>query len=126
MSAKPGGAFAVNFTVRNDGWAAPFNARDAEVVFRNTSTGALYRSKLNADPRRWLSGKTVTVSQDVVLPADMAKGNYAVMLNLPDPMPSLRSRPEYAIQLANANLWEASTGFNSLKHIVQVGDETSP
>jgi hypothetical protein len=96
-----------------------------EVVFRNTSTGALYRSKLNADPRQWLSGKSVTVSQDVVLPAGMVKGRNALLLNLPDPMASLRNRPEYAIQLANVNVWEAATGFNKLNHIVQVGDETS-
>jgi hypothetical protein len=50
----------------------------------------------------------------------MAKGNYAVLLNLPDPMPTLRARPEYAIQLANANTWEASTGFNNLNFSLNV------
>ena len=120
MSAKPGGAFAANFTIKNEGWAAPFNARDVELVFRNTATGALYRSKLNADPRKWLSGQTVTVSQNVVLPADMGTGNYTVLLNLPDPMSSLRNRPEYAIQLANSATWEAGTGLNNLHHTVMV------
>jgi len=60
------------------------------------------------------------VSQNVALPADMPRGNYAVLLNLPDPMASLRGRPEYSIQLANTNAWEASTGFNSLNHTVGV------
>jgi hypothetical protein len=119
-SAQPGGAFAANFTVRNDGWASPFNARDVELVFRNTATGALYRARLNADPRRWKAGQTVTVSENVVLPADMVKGNYSVMLNLPDPMSSLRGRPEYAIQLANNNMWESNTGFNNLNHTVSI------
>jgi hypothetical protein len=50
----------------------------------------------------------------------MPKGNYAVLLNLPDPMASLRDRPEYSIQLANTNAWEASTGYNSLNHTVSV------
>ncbi|MFL6716699.1 MAG: DUF4832 domain-containing protein, partial [Burkholderiaceae bacterium] len=67
-----------------------------------------------------LAGQSYTVSQNITLPADMAKGNYAVLLNLPDPMPALRSRPEYAIQLANTNTWEASTGFNNLNHTVSV------
>jgi hypothetical protein len=119
-SAWPGGAFAVNFTIRNDGWASPYNAREVELVFRNTTTGELYRSKLNVDPRRWQSGQTITVNENVVLPADMAKGNYSVMLNLPDPMSSLRNRPEYAIQLANNNVWEANTGFNNLNHTLSV------
>jgi hypothetical protein len=119
-SAKPGGAFQVSLTLQNQGWAAPYNSRDVELVLRNTATGALVRVKLNADPRRWLPGQNVTISQTVTLPADMAKGNYAVLLNLPDPMPTLRARPEYAIQLANANTWEASTGFNNLNFSLNV------
>jgi hypothetical protein len=120
-SAKPGGAFQVNLTLQNQGWAAPYNSRDVELVLRNTATGALYRFKLNTDPRLWLPGQNVTVSQTLTLPADMVKGNYAVLLNLPDPMTSLRARPEYAIQLANANTWEASTGFNNLNFSLAVG-----
>ena len=119
-SAKPGGGFTVSFTVANQGWAAPFNKRDVELVLRNTATGALYRFALNTDPRQWAPGKATTVTQTVSLPADMPKGNYAAMLNLPDPESTLRSRPEYAIQLANTNVWDASTGFNNLNHTVNV------
>ncbi|MEC4723910.1 DUF4832 domain-containing protein, partial [Noviherbaspirillum sp. CPCC 100848] len=68
-SAKPGGSMAVNFTVQNKGWASNYNTRDVELVLRNTSTGGLYRFKLNADPRKWLPGQNVTVSQNVTLPA---------------------------------------------------------
>lgn len=119
-SAKPGGGFAVNLQVQNEGWAAPFNTRDVELVFRNTASGALYRVKLAADPRRWLAGQTVAINQTVALPDNMAKGSYSVLLNLPDPQASLRSRPEYAIQLANMNTWEAATGFNNLNHTVGI------
>jgi hypothetical protein len=128
MNGKPGGAFAVNFRVQNQGWAATFNARDVELVFRNTSNGTLYRSRLNTDPRHWLAGKVVNVSQTITLPADMIKGKYSLLLNLPDPMPSLRNRPEYAIQLANINAWEARTGFNHLNHTVMIEDgaDSSP
>ena len=122
-SAKPGGGFQVNFSVKNQGWAAPFNARDVELVLRNSSSGELYRFKLNADPRFWLADKTITVKQTVTLPSNMAKGNYTVLLNLPDPMPVLRNRPAYSIQLANKNMWEASTGFNNLNHTVSVAPE---
>jgi hypothetical protein len=106
--------------VQNQGWAAPFNSRNVELVFRNTSSGALYRVKLATDPRRWLANQTTTISQTVTLPANMVKGSYAVLLNLPDPQASLSNRPEYAIQLANSNTWEAATGFNNLNHIVGI------
>jgi hypothetical protein len=119
-SAKPGGSLNVSFTLENQGWAAPFNSRDVELVLRNTASGALYRFKLAADPRQWLAGQTVTVNQTMTLPAGMPNGNYAALLNLPDPMPSLRSRADYAIQLANTGLWEANTGFNSLNHTVSI------
>jgi hypothetical protein len=120
MSAKPGGTFTANFTVKNEGWAAPYNARDVELVFRNNATGALYYSKLSVDPRRWLAGTSVNVSQTVTLPTAMPQGNYTVLLNLPDPMSSLRNRPEYSIQLANSNVWEANSGFNNLNHTVSI------
>jgi hypothetical protein len=119
-SAKPGGAFTVNLQVQNTGWAAPFNARNVELVFRNTASGALYRVKLATDPRRWTAGQTTTVSQTVTLPANMVKGTYALLLNLPDPQASLSNRPEYSIQLANNGTWEASTGFNNLNHAVGI------
>jgi hypothetical protein len=45
---------------------------------------------------------------------------YDVLLGLPDPTASLHDRPEYAIQLANKNVWESSTGFNNLGHKLEV------
>lgn len=119
-TAKPGGPFTVNLTVQNQGWASPFNARNVELVFRNTVTGALYHVKLAADPRWWQGGQTATINQTVTLPATMPQGNYALLLNLPDPKASLSSRPEYSIQMANTNTWEASTGFNNLNFTVGV------
>jgi hypothetical protein len=87
---------------------------------RNTASGSLHRFKLNTDPRRWMPGETATINENVTLPADLPKGSYAVLLHLPDSSASLRNRPEFAIQLANNNVWEASTGFNNLNHTVGV------
>jgi len=119
-TAKPGGGFAVNLQLQNQGWAAPFNARNVELVFRNTANGSLYRVKLATDPRLWLANQTITINQNVTLPANMPRGSYAVLLHLADPAASLHDRPEYAIQLANTNMWEANTGFNNLQHTVGV------
>ncbi|CAN5858992.1 hypothetical protein BH11PSE12_BH11PSE12_34140 [soil metagenome] len=119
-SAKPGGSFSVKFTLQNQGWASPTNARKVELVLRNTTSGALHRLSLTTDPRLWMTGQTVTVNQTVTLPAAIANGNYAVFLNFPDSATTLATRAEYSIQLANANMWEASTGFNNLNHVVAV------
>lgn len=124
--AAVGGSLSVNFSVRNDGYAAPYNPRKAELVLRNTDSGALHRFNLDTDPRLWASGATTLVSQDVAL-SGVPAGSYALLLNLADPLPSLAGRPEYAIRLANSDLWEADTGFNGLNHTVVVaGSRLAP
>ncbi len=119
-TAKRGGLLAFNLSLQNLGWAAPFNARNVEVVLRNTSTGALYRFPLQADPRLWLAGTTTTLSHNLTLPASMPAGNYALLLNLPDPAASLANLSAYSMRLANSGVWEAGTGFNTLLHTVVI------
>lgn len=53
-------------------------------------------------------------------PPGMPAVAYQVLLHLPGPAPSLASRYEYAIRLANQNVWGAATGFNSLQHVLMV------
>lgn len=116
-----GGALNVNFSIRNDGYAAPYNARNVELILRNTSTGLVHAFKLNTDARRWAPGTTSSVSQNVTLKGVPA-GAYALLLNLADPEPALAGRPQYCIRLANTGgLWEAGTGFNALNHTLTVG-----
>ena len=54
------------------------------------------------------------------IPVAMAPGAYDVLLSLPDDARGLKERPEYAIRLANADVWEPATGLNSLRASVQV------
>lgn len=119
-----GGPLTVRFGVRNDGYAALFNPRQVELVLRNSS-GTLYRFALAVDPRQWASGSTTQVDQTVML-TGVPAGNYTLLLNLPDQAASLGLRPEYSIRLANANLWEAATGFNALNHTLNVTAATTP
>jgi hypothetical protein len=119
-SVAPGAGLRIQLSVRNDGWAAPSNPRGRELVLRNTTTGALHRFALSSDPRRWLPGTTTTLDQTVTLPTTLPTGSYELLLNLHDPASGLKARPEYSIRLANANLWESSTGFNKLNHTLSV------
>ncbi|WP_432989295.1 DUF4832 domain-containing protein [Dactylosporangium sp. CA-233914] len=118
-TATAGGSLAVQFTVQNAGWAAPFNPRGLTLVLRNTASGAVYLKPLNADPRRWAAGTSTTVNQTVSL-SGVPAGSYRLLLWLPDPQPSLANRPEYAIRLANTGVWEPATGYNDLLHTVTV------
>ena len=75
----------------------------------------------NLSPQFWLPGLAITLSETFPL-ASVPAGNYAVHLHLPDPAPSLRARPEYAIRLATQGLpFDTSTGFHALDTTVTVG-----
>jgi hypothetical protein len=110
----------MSFKVTNDGWASPYNPRNVEVILRNRQTGKQYYLSVAEAVRMWMPGETKTVKIVGGIPADMPSGEYQVLLNLPDPTSRLRNRPEYSIRLANQNVWEASTGYNSLLKSVTV------
>ena len=124
-TGKPGATLTMNFTVQNDGWAVPYNPRLLEINLQNTSTGKVFALRLagkranNEDPRFWQPGKKYTVQVAAGLPSDMPAGNYRVGLVLPDPEPKLYDRAEYAIRLANKNVWQTN-GVNDLGHVINL------
>lgn len=125
VRVKPAGTFSMNFTVANDGWASPYNPRNLEVILRNRQTGQKYYLSVPEAVRMWMPGATKTVNILGGIPANMPSGEYQVLLNLPDPTTKLRNRPEFSIRLANQNVWEASTGYNSLLQNVIVDPNAS-
>lgn len=126
---KPGDKFAIDIKLRNDGWGAPFTPRLVELWLRHNTRDVLYYATLPDDPRFWLGDASTTYSlnRTICTPIDMPLGDYELLLRLPDPEPSLHWRPEYAIRLANDQVWEGNTGYNKLLHTVTVtGTATSP
>lgn len=121
-AVQPGHQLAFTLRLENRGWAAPFNPRPVELVLRDERTGARYTAELPDDPRFWIPGNgTVhTLAHTVCTPADMPEGQYELLLRLPDPAPSLRQRPEYAMLLANADVPEPETGLNRLQHRIRI------
>ena len=124
--AESGNNMTIDINLRNVGYSAPFNPRGIELILRNTSTGQEFYAPLSdQDPRLWFTGSH-WFSETLCLPPNIPSGNYKLFLNLPDPEPTLFDNPNYSIQLANTNIWEASSGYNDLNHIIQItnlGDE---
>jgi Domain of unknown function (DUF4832)/Domain of unknown function (DUF4874) len=127
-AVRLGRSFDVEFGVRNDGWAAPYNPRDVVLVLRGERRS--YAVELDADPRWWAAGSQREVSARVC--AVVPPGRYDLLLDLPAPERRLRSQDllpgtdvsynsAYAIQLANEGVWESGTGYNDLGHSVTVG-----
>ncbi|ESU27222.1 hypothetical protein FLJC2902T_21960 [Flavobacterium limnosediminis JC2902] len=121
QAANIGATMNVNFKVKNTGYATPYNQRTAYIVFKNTVTNAVYTKALTSDPRLWTSQAETTVNETITLPTDMVQGSYRLYLYMPDATSGLSARPEYAIRMANANIWEAATGYNNLNATVNVG-----
>ena len=111
---RAGGALSVTFTITNDGFAAPYNPRGALLMLRHAQSGRVFVIVVPEDPRRWAGGESRTVTLSGIVPSDAESGEYQVLLNFPDPEPTLYSRPEYSIRLANDGLWEEATGSNVL------------
>lgn len=119
-SIAPGGTFNLQFDLFNEGFASPYNPRNLEIVLRDTSTKETWRVVTSEDPRWWASGDTVSVNIKAGINFEIPQGQYEVFMHLADPEEKLHDRSEYAVRLANVGLWEDSTGFNRLNHIVTI------
>lgn len=119
----------IKFSLKNEGYAGPYNPRNLEVVFVKTGSAPIRRNVVlnrssNTDPRFWkpLEIKTVTARVD----APNAAGTYSVFLNLPDPL--LKNDARYSLRFANDGLWDGSkialpqvsAAFNALNQSIQI------
>lgn len=118
-TVRAGQTLACQISLKNVGYASPFNPRPIQLVLRQVGTGAVTVLASQADIRKWFSGP-VQWNETFRLPAGLQAGRYEVLVNLPDAYASLAHRPAYSIRLANETTWEAATGYNRLNHVVQV------
>ncbi len=115
QAVRPGDRLELDVTLRNDGYASPFNARPVYAVLQGN--GATYEVQLagaDVDPRRWWGGQSHTFSRRLGIPASVTPGTYTLSLWLPDAAATIRTRPEYAIRFANNAVWSTTAGHNEL------------
>ena len=112
-------SFNLALRLKNEGFGGLYNRRLFEVVLRHSQTGQTYSVDVTnqSDPRLWLPDGEVSLNLNVSL-ASVPAGQYEVLLHLPDP--ELYSRSEYAVRLANKDVWEEDTGMNNLLASIQI------
>jgi len=108
---RPGGLLNLTVNLQNTGFASIINERPLYLVVVRDSIS--HSVKLELDPRTWQPGGS-SFTASIRLPSDMGEGDYNLALWLPDEAESLQSNPLYAIQFANENIWDESTGYNIL------------
>ena len=104
--AAAGQPYKLVLYLRNDGFSAFQNPREARLVFISAD-GKSTVFPLGSDPRTWHPGSH-RIETDITLPA--AKG--IIYLHLADPL--LPDRPEYSAALANKDVWNSDSGYNKL------------
>ena len=107
-------AETVSVSVRNDGWAAPYNPRTAKLVLKSGST--THTVDLG-DVRSWAPGKTAELRASL---ANVPAGTYKAYLALPSADAKSASNPKFAIRTANEGTWNDSTGLNDLRQTVTI------
>lgn len=108
--------FNLNLNISNTGYARPFKKRNVYLVFINTTTGEVIKELINTDIRTWES--SVSISQDFNLGLT---GTFNLYLWMPDVDADLELKSDYSIRLANEDLWDSETGYNSLLQTVTLG-----
>lgn len=116
----PGGTLQIALQLVNRGYAALFNPRPVELILQHSSAGAYYRVRLPDDPRYWAPQQVITLKAVTGIPGDMPEGVYQLLLSLPAPEKQLYGNPDYAVRLANKNVWQEKTGFNDLHAAIRI------
>lgn len=114
---QPGMQLPVKINLKNVGYASPFNPRTAKLVLKNGDREFVYDLATNV--QQWFTGKII-IDERILLDKNMPSGKYNAYLYLPDKYESIANRPEYAIRLANNEVWDAVTGYNDLKTTILI------
>ncbi|WP_462251382.1 DUF4832 domain-containing protein [Ferruginibacter sp.] len=114
-----GSSMAFTLTVNNIGYASPFNERPVKLILKNKTNGQEVQYTLSTDIRKWFSG-TAKIETAIATGTSLTAGVYDMYLFMPDKYSSIAAKPEYAIRLANTDLWDAVTGYNKLQATVTV------
>jgi Raf kinase inhibitor-like YbhB/YbcL family protein len=122
--AKIGSNFSGEIKIKNDGFSALINQREAYIVLENGAKR--FVSKLSSEPRKWEAGKTVTANFNIQLPNNLTEGTYKVALWMPDHYDNLKNNPKYSIQTANSNTWNSEKGYNVLGKIELIPSNDQP
>ncbi|HUH73745.1 MAG TPA: DUF4832 domain-containing protein [Chitinophagales bacterium] len=113
--------FELNLTIRNTGFARMIKHHDVYLVLKDTTTNTVTTSLLNTDIRTWED--TVSISQNFNLGLT---GTFKLYLWIPDKNLNLQNNSDYSIQLANSNVWNASTGYNDLFQTIILSQTALP
>ncbi|MEP1448617.1 MAG: DUF4832 domain-containing protein [Paraglaciecola sp.] len=124
-AANAGNYVPFLLSIDNDGFTSPVTQMELRLIFKHQTSGletTLVLDTERNDIRTWYPG-TTELGEYIKLPEDLAVGHYDLSLHIADMSNNgaVATRPEYSIQLANIDAWDAETGYNTLNQSITVG-----
>lgn len=116
---QAGKQLSFSLHLENVGYASPYNERPVKLIMRSADGANVYSYDVSTDIRKWYSGG-IKLDVKIITDAAMVKGKYDLLLYMPDKYSSIGDRTEYAIRLANDNVWEETTGYNKLNVTITI------
>lgn len=111
-------SFQLDVVLDNVGYAPVYNRKNTFLVFK-ASDGTLYKKSLKLDIRQVIPNLNYKLNETVNL-SGIPIGQYKLYLKIEDSNSTISDRPEFSIQLANRNTWDADKGMNDLLHTVTI------
>jgi len=114
-TAAVGTNITPTINITNKGFAPLYHKKDLALVLKNKTSGTFYEKALSADLRLCKPEQIQSVGEAISL-SGIPTGEYELYLRIADKAASLKTKTEYAVQLANTNVWVTEHGgMNSLK-----------
>ena len=118
--AAAGASLSVQINITNKGYAPVYNKKITYLVFKHKTSGQYYNVNLAADIRACKPNATLEIKESVGL-SGIPAGEYDMYLRIADNAVNLKPRLEYAVRLANTDVWtEDNGGMNNLKHTIKI------
>jgi len=107
-----GNTLDVSFTLVNNGFANPVKQQNCEILLEKD--GNFVSCAVDVDPTKWYSGKTITETLQIKLPAFLQEGKWNVYFKSSIGNKDMTQFAMRSIRFANEDIWNESLGANYL------------
>ncbi|MCM1290094.1 MAG: DUF4832 domain-containing protein [Corallococcus sp.] len=111
-SVAQGEMLDVSFTLVNNGFANPIKKQDCEILLEKD--GNFVRCDVDVDPTVWYSGKTVTETIKIKIPAFLQEGKWNVYFKSSVGNRNMSQFAMRSVRFANNDVFDESLGANYL------------
>ncbi|MGB8452036.1 MAG: DUF4832 domain-containing protein [Anaerocolumna sp.] len=115
-SISQGNNLPLKIKIENTGFGNVINQKEVELILLKDNR--YYIKKLNMDVTQWNANTIKSLSLTMQLPINIKEGTWKVYLRISNPNTSTEDDTKWAIEFANADIWNADLCANYLGSFV--------